>query len=381
MIYTHFKEKLVSMLGMGTLHLPTDGESVDVNETIRLVDCLMENGVTYYDLGHSYFNGQAEYAIYNALVMRYPRDRYYLTNKLHVTDILSDADSLFESQLSACGVSYFDMYLVHGITDGLWEEIEENRIFSLLREKKEEGKIGVLGASFHTSFELFEYIVNKYPDILEFVQLPLSYFNMARTDVRKQYDLARERNLPIVVMSPLMGGNLSCGGNPKISEMLSIVKEKYSVDGYDLGLLYASSLEGVMCVLSGVSSLSQAEHNAALMEKEIKLTPDEMKLLEKTSWYFSGGDSRILCLGCKYCKVCPSKIKIPRIFEIYNELLTESDDPFSEVKKAIETEKLVPSKCLGCGKCEELCPEHLSITSFIERLGFRNGQKNHSANA
>lgn len=372
MIYTNFKEKLVSMLGMGTLHLPASGECVDVNEVVRLVDSLMKNGVTYYDLGHSYFSGQAEYAMCNALAIRYPRERYYLTNKLHVSDIRSDADTLFESQLIASGVSYFDMYLVHGITEGLWKEIEEKRIFSLLREKKEEGKIGALGASFHTSLELFEYIVNKYQDILEFVQLPLSYFNMARTDVRKQQELARERNIPIVVMSPLMGATLSCGVPAEVSKMLYEVKEKYSASLYDLGLLYASSLDGVMCVLSGISNLSQAEHNAALMEREIKLTPEEMKLLEKAAWYFAGEGWRILCLGCEYCKVCPSKIKIPRIFEVYNELLKKSLDPFSEVKKVIEKEKLATSTCIGCGKCEELCPQNLSITSFIERVGYRN---------
>ncbi len=376
MIYTNLNGKLVSMLGAGTLHLPTDGECIDVNETTRFVDCLMENGVTYYDLGHSYFNGQAEDAIQKALVMRYPRERYYLTNKLHVSDIRSEADSLFESQLIACGASYFDMYLVHGITDGLWEEIEEKRIFSLLREKKEEGKVGVLGASFHTSFELFEYIINKYQDILEFVQLPLSYFNMARTDVKKQYALAHEKGLPVVVMSPLMGGTLSCGGNNKADAMLSEVKEKYSVNAYDLGLLYASSLAGVVCVLSGISSLSQAKHNAALMEKEIKLTESEMKLLERASWCFAGDeDNKILCLDCNYCKVCPSKIKIPRIFEAYNKFLAKSSDPFSEVKQLAEAEKLIPAKCLGCEKCEEICPEHLSITSFIERLGYRKNER------
>ncbi len=376
MIYTNFNGKLISKLGAGTLRLPTRNGSIDIEETSKIIDYLMESGVTYYDLGHSYFAGKAEEAIRRALVMRYPRERYYLSNKLHVKDVADSAKILFENQLKACGVSYFDFYLVHGITEELWENIEEKMIFSLLREKKEEAKIGAVGASFHTGFGLFEYILNKYDGIIEFVQLPLNYLDMSRTDVKKQYELARERNIPIIAMSPLKGGLLSCGENEKIELLFSKLREKYSASYYDLGLLYAASLDGLMCVLSGISDSSQAEHNAALLEKEIKLAQGEMEQLEIAAQSLSlGDDIRIPCLGCNYCDKCPSQIKIARIFELYNELSArEYDESLSELKRLVAREKLAPYQCLRCGRCEDVCPEGLNIISFIERLGYTENE-------
>ena len=68
--------------GFGTLRLPKNGNSINYEELNRMVDCFLGNGFNYFDMAHGYMGGQCETAIRKAVVERYPRDRYVLTDKL-----------------------------------------------------------------------------------------------------------------------------------------------------------------------------------------------------------------------------------------------------------------------------------------------------------
>lgn len=62
-----------------------------------------------------YLQGRSETALKACLTSRHPRDSYILTNKLTGTFFKTEADirPFFQSQLEACGVDYFDFYLMH----------------------------------------------------------------------------------------------------------------------------------------------------------------------------------------------------------------------------------------------------------------------------
>ena len=102
--------------GFGCMRLPMAGGQVDLAETTRMVDAFLDRGFNYFDTAHGYIGGQSETALRACLTSRYPRDRYLLTNKL--THGLFEATpegvrKFFEMQLAACGVAYFDFYLLH----------------------------------------------------------------------------------------------------------------------------------------------------------------------------------------------------------------------------------------------------------------------------
>lgn len=97
------------------MRLPMKGSEVDKEEFSEMVDTFLENGFNYFDMAHGYLGGLSETALRECLTSRYPRDRYILTDKLTNFFFKTEEDirPFFESQLEACGVDYFDFYLMH----------------------------------------------------------------------------------------------------------------------------------------------------------------------------------------------------------------------------------------------------------------------------
>ena len=108
-------------LGFGCMRLPMKDGEVDYEELSRMVDTFLERGFCYFDTAHGYLEGKSEVALRECLTKRYPRERYILTNKLTTAFFEKEEDirPLFESQLEACGVEYFDYYLMH--SQKTWE--------------------------------------------------------------------------------------------------------------------------------------------------------------------------------------------------------------------------------------------------------------------
>ena len=108
-------EKIRKNFGFGCMRLPMIGEDVDIEQTKQMVDCFLEQGFNYFDTAHGYLQGKSELALKECLTSRYPREDYVLTDKLSGSYFKKEEDirPLFESQLAACGVDYFDFYLMH----------------------------------------------------------------------------------------------------------------------------------------------------------------------------------------------------------------------------------------------------------------------------
>ena len=79
-----------------------------------MVDEFLAAGFNYFDTAHGYIGGQSETALRECLTSRHPREAYLLTNKLSYSYFEREADirPFFRTQLEACGVDYFDFYLM-----------------------------------------------------------------------------------------------------------------------------------------------------------------------------------------------------------------------------------------------------------------------------
>ena len=108
-------ERIKKNFGFGFMRLPMQDGEVDIAETNRMVDAFLDAGFNYFDTAHGYLQGKSEKALKTCLTSRYLRDRYILTDKLTENFFKTEADirPVFESQLEACGVDYFDFYLMH----------------------------------------------------------------------------------------------------------------------------------------------------------------------------------------------------------------------------------------------------------------------------
>lgn len=258
-------ERMKKNFGFGAMRLPMAEGKVDVPQTCRMVDAFLEAGFNYFDTARGYLDGRSELALRESLTSRYPRDRYVLTDKLThgFFKTREDIRPFFQSQLEACGVEYFDFYLMHAQGAGNFEFFKQCRAYETALELKAEGKICHMGISFHDWAEVLDRILTEYPQV-EIVQIQFNYTDYDDPGVqsRKCYEVCRKFGKPVIVIEPVKGGNLA-GNLP--AEAAKIFE---ALGGSPAGcaLRFAAGFEGMRMVLSGMSSLEQMEENIRVMK-------------------------------------------------------------------------------------------------------------------
>ena len=345
-------------LGFGFMRLPMVGEQVDIPQTTQMVDAFLAAGFNYFDTAHGYIGGQSEQAIKTCLTSRYPRGRYLLTNKLsnNYFEKQEDIRPLFAQQLAACGVDYFDFYLMHAQNAERFEKYKRCRAYETVLELMAEGKVRHLGISFHDSPQVLDKILTEYPQI-EVVQLQFNYLDYDDPKVQSFgcYEVCRKHGKPVFVMEPVKGGALV--KLPLQAQQCFDALGGGSNASY--AIRYAAGFPGIRAVLSGMSTLGQVEENAAFMQDFQPLSEQEQAAVSQVRRILRG-QGLIPCTGCRYCtEVCPMEIPIPDLFACLNDKWRRSP---------VDTSKLgggTPDSCLGCGKCEEICPQQLNIRGLM----------------
>ena len=162
--------------GFGCMRPPMKNGEVDIEETNRMVDAFLDAGFNYFDTAHGYLDGKSERAIKTCLSSRHPRERYILTDKLTGNYFKKQEDirPLFESQLAACGVGYFDFFLMHAQDAESFKHFKACRAYETAFELKAEGKVRHVGMTFYDRAGVLDQILNEYPQI-EVVQIQLNY--------------------------------------------------------------------------------------------------------------------------------------------------------------------------------------------------------------
>ena len=125
MYYKEIAGVKVSALGMGNMRLPTlDGKDDNINreKAQEIIDYAMSHGINYYDTAYRYHGGESERFLGEAL-KKYPRDSYYLTDKMPVwfAKTPGDVEKIFAEQLKRCQTEYFDFYLLHSLDENHWD--------------------------------------------------------------------------------------------------------------------------------------------------------------------------------------------------------------------------------------------------------------------
>ena len=112
-------EEGIKKLGFGLMRLPKAGDAIDVGQTKRMVNRFLAEGVTYFDTAWAYPG--SEDAIREALVERYPREKFQLATKNAAwleCKTREDAVAQFETSPRQTGAGYFDFYLLHNLGEG-----------------------------------------------------------------------------------------------------------------------------------------------------------------------------------------------------------------------------------------------------------------------
>lgn len=363
--------QIKTFFGFGCMRLPMIGSEVDIEQFKEMTDYFIENGFNYFDTAHGYIDGKSELAIKEALTKRYSRDKYLLTDKLTESFFNSEEDirPFFQSQLDACGVEYFDFYLMHAQNAVNFEKFKKCNAYETAFKLKEEGKIKHVGLSFHDKAEVLDNILTTYPQI-EIVQIQFNYvdYDDASVQSKKVYDVCRKHNKPIIVMEPVKGGSL-VNLPEKAQQIFDELNAGLSNASY--AIRFAASQEGIRLVLSGMSDMAQMKDNVSYMKYFKPLSETEMGAVARVTAIFKGLDM-IPCTACHYCveeNHCPMSIKIPEIFACYNRKKIFNDWNQNMYYGRITSEGAgKASECIECGGCENVCPQHLEIRNLLKTV-------------
>lgn len=371
MITKDFQGKKISALGMGAMRLPVldgDDSKIDQAATEEMVAYAMEQGVNYYDTAWGYHNGNSELAMGKAL-SKYPRERFYLASKFPGYDLanMPKVKEIFEKQLEKCQVEYFDFYLIHNVCEmNIDEYLNEEKygILAYLLEQKKNGRIKHLGFSLHGSYDVTKRFLAAYGKHMEFGQVQLNYVDWTFQDAKKQVDLLRSYQLPVWVMEPLRGGKLA-----KLAaadeEKLQALRPEESIPGW--AFRFIQSIPDVVVTLSGMSNFTQLKENIATFADDKPLNEEEMKTLLGIADGMLG--NTLPCTACRYCTGhCPQGLDIPMLLDLYNEHSFTGGGFIAPMALSAVPEDKHPAACIGCGSCEQVCPQQIKIADAMAKF-------------
>lgn len=357
-------ENIKKNFGFGCMRLPMKGEQVDYAEFTRMVDHFMSEGFNYFDTARVYINTQSETAIRDCVVRRYPRDSFILTDKL--SDSLFNSEEeirpLFKKQLEACGVEYFDFYLLHAQNRNNFEKYKKCHAYETAFALKAEGRVRHVGLSFHDTADVLDNILTQYPDI-EAVQLQLNYIDYDDPSVqgRACLEVCRKHKKPVIVMEPVKGGslvNLPEGARKIIDELHGGSPASYAIR-------FAADFDDVFMVLSGMSNMEQMLDNTSFMKDFKPLSETERQAIARVCDVFRSIEL-IPCTACRYCvDGCPKQIPIPDIMSFMNKFTLYHNQNIKAFYKMKTAKTGKAADCIECGKCERSCPQHLPIRTLL----------------
>ncbi len=356
----------IPKLGFGFMRLPMlEGNTIDMEQTNRMVDTFLGAGFTYFDTAYGYHGGLSEPTIRKALVERHPRDSFQLATKLPPWElkVKEDMERIFTTQLERTGAGYFDFYLIHNVCKGFLETIDGLDVWSFLREKKEKGLVRHIGFSFHDTAELLDQTLTAHPEI-EFVQLQINYADWESNGVQSRlcHEVAMRHKVSVIIMEPVKGGALAVLSDEARAVVLAA---KPNASPASWAVRYAASLPHIVTVLSGMSNIEQIEDNIATMKDFAPLTEDEYAVIDKVRAILEATPT-IPCTDCRYCiEKCPQNIPIPRILS--NENARRIYGYTNKGSYGFATRNAgKASECIACGVCEGRCPQHIGIIDLMK---------------
>lgn len=361
-------------LGFGCMRLPEgqDGAYIE-DECQEMFDFAMEHGMNYFDSAWHYIDSQK---MIGRCLAKYPRESYMLVGKLCFTDGTLEtrgaAMEAFEKELADARTDYMDLELIHTLgSAGSIKRVDDLDIWGFMRDLKASGRVRHIGFSFHSTPEDLEKILTRHPE-MEVVQIQANYYDHNTDGARANggclevYEICRRHHKPVIIMEPVKGGNLiHVDQHPEVKALMEGADPTQSTAAW--ALRYAASLEGVVTVLSGMSTIGQMKENYRILMEDFKpLTEDEKAMLARAAELIES-KRPVGCTGCHYCtdKGCPAKIRIPEVLYCLNHLNQFQDLRMARMSYYPAISEHSPRECLQCGSCERECPQHLPIMDLI----------------
>lgn len=357
----------ISVLGYGCMRFTKKGGSIDIDKAEKEVMAAIESGVNYLDTAYVYPGSEA--AVGEILQRNGCREKIYLATKLphYLIKSMDGVEKMFQEELKRLKTTYIDYYLMHMLTDiPTWERLKQMGMAEWIEKKLASGEIRNIGFSYHGNSDMFQKLVDAYD--WDFCQIQYNYMDEHSQAGVEGLRYANKKGLPVIIMEPLRGGRL-VNLLPESAKELFHKDEKQRTPA-ELALKWLYNQPEVTCVLSGMNSMEMVEQNVktasespvgCMTEEDFALVEQVKKEIEK--------NVKVGCTGCSYCMPCPKGVDIAGTFRCYNAMYSEGKRSGRQDYlqcTAFRKDTSSASQCIGCGKCESHCPQHIEIRKELK---------------
>ena len=359
----------LSVLGFGCMRFQRKQGKIDMSLAEQQIMQAYRGGVNYYDTAYIYPGSEA--AIGEIFEKNSIREKIYIATKLphYLIKSREGVEKIFQEELKRLRTDYVDYYLMHMLTDtAAWERMKELGVVQWLEEKKKSGQIRQIGFSYHGNSETFCALVDAYD--WDFCQIQYNYMDEHSQAGRRGLNYAAAKEIPVIIMEPLRGGKL-------VNQLPEAAKKCFA--GHPAGytpvqwaLRWLWDQPEVTVVLSGMNSAQMVEDNiqTASDAQVGAFGPEEQEMLQRVVKEINA-NMKVGCTGCGYCMPCPKGVDIPGTFAAYNRRY--QDGWFTALREyfmctTLRKNSAAASNCIGCGKCEKHCPQHLPIRKYLAEV-------------
>ena len=357
----------LSQLGFGCMRFTRKGAQIDYEKAEREIMYAVENGVNYFDTAYAYPG--SEECLGRILDENGVRDRVNIATKLpqYLIRSMKGVEKTFAEELSRLRTDHIDYYLMHMFTDiSEWEKLKAMGIEDWIAARTADGSIRQIGFSYHGDTDMFLKILNAYD--WDFCQVQYNYLDENSQAGRRGVEAAAEKGIPVIIMEPLRGGKLV---NLPVDALRALRESGKGYTPAELGLRWLWDQSGVTVVLSGMNSLEMVQENiriasdaapGSFTEKDHGLVDSVRRIIKEKE--------KVGCTGCRYCMPCPQGVDIPGTFHYYNLMYIEGKKTGVRMEYArnvgLQKDAGFASKCIGCGKCEQHCPQSIAIREKLK---------------
>ncbi len=357
----------ISVLGFGCMRFTRKGGAIDIPKAEKELMAAIDAGVNYFDTAYIYPGSES--ALGEIFSKNQIRDKIYIATKLphYLIKSREGMERLFNEHLKRLKTDYIDYYLMHMLTDTqTWERLKKLGILEFLEEKRKSGAIRQIGFSYHGNADMFCKLVDAYD--WDFCQIQYNYMDEHSQAGRKGLQYAHQKGLPVIIMEPLRGGKLVSMLPPEALQIMQQHPVSHTPAQWAFRWLW--NQPEVTCVLSGMNSMEMLcdnIHTAATTRIGELSTADEEMLHQVVKAI--NAKMKVGCTGCGYCMPCPKGVDIPGTFAAYN--LRYSEGKFAGLREhfmcsAARRDSTAAYNCIGCGKCEKHCPQHIAIRQMLK---------------
>lgn len=357
----------ISTLAFGCMRFTKENGKIDLDKAETEILEAIKLGVNYFDTAYIYSG--SEEAIGKIFERNHCREQIYIADKLphYLIKSKTGLEKTFQEQLRRLRTDYIDFYLMHMLTNvESWEKLKSLGIEQWIAEKKSSGQIHRIGFSYHGNTQDFCDLIDAYD--WDFCMIQYNYLDENSQAGRRGLHYAAERGIPVMIMEPLRGGKL-------VNLLPEDAKQKVAEhpsgrSAAEWAFRWLWNQSEVTTVLSGMNSVEMVQENCrAASETEAgSFTVEEEQFIDSLRDAINHS-MKVGCTGCGYCMPCPKGVDIPGTFSFYNLIYSENKRVARRGYMQCTTFRQTPtsaSLCVGCGKCEQHCPQSIEIRKELK---------------